>query len=300
MKKIADLIIAAFLFSLGIISRVTNIKLRAKIGEYIGDLFRIINKSRRDITLNNISMAFPEKGNDWHKRIMRESYRNLGITMMELLAFPKFTIEDFHNYIKYENFEIIDEILSRGNGVILLSGHFGNWELIAFTVGIFAGISVTEIVKPQSNSYIDKLLNKYRSLSGNNIVQMSNAARAIVKTLKSNGAVGLLVDQSADWRKDLFVDFFGRSAVTYEAPASLSLKFKTPIIMGFPIRKPDYTYSISLIELKSDDLVDSKESIRILTERHVKILENAIRQNPGLWSWQHKRWKHTPPGKKDE
>jgi KDO2-lipid IV(A) lauroyltransferase len=218
---------------------------------------------------------------------------------MELLAFPKLTIDDFHKYIKYENFELVDEVRARGKGMILLSGHFGNWELIAFTIGLFSGISVTVIVKPQSNKYIDVILNKYRVLRGNHIVYMANAARAILNSLKNNDAVGLLVDQSADWEKDLFVDFFGMPAATYKAPASLSLKLKAPIIMGFPIRQPDYTYKIKLIELKTDDLDDSKESIRILTERHVKVLEDTIRQNPGLWSWQHKRWKHTPPAEND-
>ena len=297
MKKIIDLIFTGFLFSLGTISRILSIKLRANYGEIIGDLFRIISKKRRKITLNNIALSFPEKENKWHKNIMKLSYRNLGITMMELMAFPKLTVDDFHKYIKYENFELIEELKSRGNGIILLSGHFGNWELIAFTVGLFSGISVTVIVKPQSNKYIDKILNKYRSLGGNNMVNMANAARAIVKCLKNNGAIGLLVDQSADWQKDLFVDFFGRTAATYEAPASLSLKYKSPIVMGFPIRQDDYTYKIRLIELKTDDLDDSKESVRILTERHVKVLEDVIRENPGMWSWQHKRWKHTPPVK---
>jgi KDO2-lipid IV(A) lauroyltransferase len=300
MKKIIDLLITAVLYTLGIISRVLNVRLRAKSGELIGDLFRIIGNERKNITLSNISLAFPEKDNNWHKSVMNQSYRNLGITMMELLAFPKLTVEDFHKYVNYENFEIIDEVRSRGKGMILLSGHFGNWEIIAFTIGMFGGFTVTAVVKPQSNSYIDGILNKYRGLSGNQIVFMANAARAIIKALKNNGAVGLLVDQSADWQKDLFVDFFGRPAVTYEAPASLSLKYKVPIIIGFPVRNSDYTYSVRMTELKTDDLDDSKESIRILTERHVKVLEDAIRQNPGLWSWQHKRWKHIPQVKNEK
>ena len=123
---------------------------------------------------------------------------------------------------------------------------------------------------------------------------MFNAARDIINTIQSKGAVAMLVDQSASPTKDVFVDFFGRPAVTYEAPASLALKFKIPIIYGFSVRQEDGTYLVEINELKYDDLKADKDGIKELTKRHVTALENAIRENPDHWVWLHKRWKYDP------
>jgi len=134
-------------------------------------------------------------------------------------------------------------------------------------------------------------------MGGNRIVPMANAARTIFDAIRKKEVIALIVDQSADWEKDIFIDFFGRPAATYEAPAKLSYKFDVPILIGFAVRQPDFTYFVDIIELDRSGLDRSDNPVEELTKRHVKILEDAIRKNPELWAWQHKRWKHTPPEK---
>ncbi len=214
--------------------------------------------------------------------------------MFELMAIPSMTENELKNKIVYENIDLIEEKRKLGKGVILLSGHYGNWELLAYTAGYFTDIPVTIIVKPQRNKTADKILNSYRTHHNNKIVSMYRAARPIVSELRKGNMIALLADQSATKDKDVFVDFFGRPAATYESPASMALRLDAPIVIGFSERQEDGTYRVQLREILYDDIKDSEDAIKILTERHVKALEQQIRKRPELWAWQHKRWKHTP------
>lgn len=277
---------------LGFIGSRFSLKNKAKFGEKIGDLLRIVAPKRQKLCIDNLTKAFPNKSAVEIKTIMVNSFRNLGITLAELTSFPYMKESDFRDLVKYPNIEILKEAYSRGKGLILLSGHFGNWEALAYTAGLFSESDITVIVKHQRNFMADALLNKYRTQGGNKIVDMGASARVIVKCLTTGKAVALLADQSATEDKDLYIDFFGRPAATYKSPAELALKFKSPIIMGFAMRNPDYTYTVNLIELKTDDLNSDAQGIEELTRRHTKVLENAIIQRPELWAWQHNKWKH--------
>ena len=188
---------------------------------------------------------------------------------------------------------LINDYQKKGKGIILLSGHYGNWELLAYCAGLFSGVPALIVVHPLKNPVIDKLLNRYRTRKGNQVVPMDNAAKAIVTTIRKGGVIALLADQSATYDKDIFVDFFGRPAATNEAPASLALRFDIPVLYAFSERQEDGTYWVNLKELKHDDLQNSPEDIREFTKRHVKALEEQIRKIPGQWAWQHRRWKHS-------
>lgn len=288
-----DKIITYFLLLLGIVTNAFGRKSRLAIGKFTGRAMMAIGPDRKKVTRGNLARAFPEKSLNEIKRICRESYENLGITLLELLKLRDLSETELREIVRYENIELINDVHSRGKGLILLSGHFGNWEYLAYTAGLFSGIPVTVIVKPQKNKTSDILLNSYRIKGGNRIVNMYKAAREIISVLGRGEAIALLADQSATKDKDVFVDFFGIPAATYEAPARLSLKFKSPIIMGFAVRQNDGTYRVKLEEINPEDFMDDDDPVIALTSAHVKALENAIRENPGQWAWQHKRWKHT-------
>ncbi len=286
--------ITYLLLLIGWFSSKLSFKSRKRFGEFVGDILRILSKKREQITYDNLKYAFPNQSEVWINNVVKKSYHNLGIVLVETPALKYFSKDYMSKYLKVENIGFIDEVLQRGKGLILMSGHYGNWELMAYGVGLLANIPILIVVKPQQNDFLDKFLNEFRTMKTNSVVPMSKAARKMVSTIKNGKSVALLVDQSADKNKDIYVDFFGRPAATYEAPAVLSLKFKTPIVYAFVVRNEDGTYKLKLSELKTDDLENTKENIRILTERHVKALEDAIREHPYLWTWQHRRWKHQP------
>ncbi|MCX6147560.1 MAG: lysophospholipid acyltransferase family protein [Candidatus Kapabacteria bacterium] len=279
----------------GIISNLLGTNLGIRFGKIVGNVFRIASKKRFNITLDNLSLAFPNLLKNEIEEIAIKSYHNLGITFVEVVQMKNWNKDFIKQKIHFENIEIIEKAIQKGKGVIFLSGHYSNWELLAFSAGIYIENDINVVILNQSSKYIDKYLNEIRTKEGNRVISMDRAARQIVSILSKGEIIALLVDQSATENKDIFVDFFNRPASTYEAPASLALKFNSTIIMGLSVRDQYYNYNVKLIEIDHSDLQNNKEGILELTKRHVKVLEDQIRERPDLWSWQHKRWKHNPP-----
>jgi KDO2-lipid IV(A) lauroyltransferase len=260
----------------------------------ISGLYYKIDKKRRNIALNNIKSSFPKYCDDYIKEIAVESFKNLVLTFFEMFRIPSMSKDDIKEKIKFENLEILKKEIELGNGIIFLSAHYGNWELMSVAGSIWLEKELLIPVKLLKNSIVDKYINGIRTIYGNSVVNMDQAARKIIFTLRNGGALALLGDQSAHENKDIFVDFFGRPALTYEAPAELALKFNIPLWECFPERQADGKYIIRQNKIEYSDLEYSKENVRIVTERHVSILERQIEKNPGQWAWMHNKWKHKP------
>lgn len=266
-------------------------KNKVKIGKVIGQFMMIISPKRKRITLKNIKKSSLNLSLNRYNEIVRGSYENLGITLVELLTIDSYDFHQTNPKIEFKNIELILDAQSRGNGVILLSGHFGNWELLAYSVGVLLNTAIHIVIKYQMNPYTDKYLRNLRQRSGNQLIDMHKAGSTIVKMLKNNGIIAMLADQRAGKNEGLTLDFLGRPASTYKAPATLALKLNSPIIIGYPIRDENNNYKITLQEIDHSDLDDNQEGIETLTKRYLESLERAIIDNPTLWAWQHNRWK---------
>ena len=127
MKKILHLAVTGLLVFIGYISSLLTQKQRVAFGRQIGNFMCIIGKSRVNIALENLQNAFPDKTNDWRRDVMKKSFQNLGIVLVEVAAFKSFKEKDFRNLINYRNHDLLPEFVSRGKGLILISGHFGNF-----------------------------------------------------------------------------------------------------------------------------------------------------------------------------
>ncbi|MCI0706140.1 MAG: lysophospholipid acyltransferase family protein [Ignavibacteriae bacterium] len=262
-------------------------RMGASLGERIYSL-----GFRRSVTLENLRFAYPEKTPLERETIARASYRNVGTALFEFLWFPCLSPERIKELARIENPEVVRAIHGRGKGVILLTAHFGNWELLAIGTPIALGIPASIIVKPQSNPYVDKKINRWRAQCGNIVVPMSKAVREMFRALEAGGIVGIIADQSAP-KENVAIEFFGRNVPTYEGPAVFSLKTGAPIMIGFAIRQPDGTYQSHYEEIPTVDLTEyNEQNVTELTRRHVEITERFIRQYPDHWMWMHKRWKH--------
>lgn len=292
--NISKIILNFTIFLLQKISCSLSFKTRQRLGKIFGSIIKIISPKRTKITTRNLKFVYPEKSKKWISSIVKKSYQNIAITFLELLAMKKFNSKNLHNLIRFNNFHLFTDAYSKGKGVILLSGHFGNWELLAFSAGYFAKVPILIIV--QTQKYGNKYLIESRTCGGNLVVDMGQSSKKVIETLKNGGVVALLADQSASREQGVYVEFFGRKCSTYKSPAELALKFNIPIIMGINNRMSDGTYEVDVQEIDHSDLEYNKESIIELTKRHVQALESAIRKRPDLWAWQHKRWKYQHPG----
>ncbi|MCX8055874.1 MAG: lysophospholipid acyltransferase family protein [Ignavibacteria bacterium] len=283
---------------LGWIASLLPPKFRGHMGMYIGNLLFFISSKRKKIAFHNLRIAFPDKSFDELKKIARKSFQNLSIVFIETAAADFFSEKDIIKLVKINNIELVFQLLSQNKGLIFLSAHYGNWEYAAIAAGIYSKVPINVIVQKQKNKFVNKSITQTRTKFGNNVVPMNNAARQIIQAIRKNEAIAMLVDQSAKFGKDNFIDFFATPALTYDAPAEIALRFRTPIVYGFAFRNVDFTYTIELNELDFSDLSYSKENIKILTRRHVEVLEKQILKAPELWVWEHKRWKHSVDYKK--
>lgn len=261
------------------------------IGKLFGIALILASSKRKKITFDNIKSSSLNKTDGEINKILRESYQNLGITLVELLTIDTYDFNSASAKVQYSNIELITQAKERGNGVILLSGHFGNWELLAYSAGKLLSETIRLVIKYQMNPYTDRYLRNLRQRSGNQLIDMNKAGMSLVKALKHNDLIALLTDQRAGRNEGLLLDFLGRPARVYKAPALLALKFNTPVLVGFAVRDNDNNYKVDLVEIDHTDLEDNAEGVEELTKRYLELLEKAIEKNPGQWAWQHNRWK---------
>lgn len=293
--SVRDTMITTLLRAVGAYSGRRSPSARQALGRTLGQVMMRISARRRDITSTNIIKAFPDMAAADVDAIVRGSYESLGITLAELLAVPSMSADDVASRVDFPGLDALADRIARRQPTVLVSGHYGNWELLAMAAGIKLKHPLTVVVHPQKNASADVILNGYRSTFGNKLVPMREAARTLMRTLQDGGVVAMLADQHANAEKDAWVEFFGRPTPTYEAPAALALRFGAPIVVAFAERQPDGRYVAPIELIPSDDLPATADGVRQLTERHVQALERAIRRNPSMWSWQHRRWRQDQP-----
>lgn len=238
-------------------------------------------------------MCFPEKDEKWKQNILKKCYINLGINLFEILYLPRMHKETLDTFISFEQHHLIVESLRKGHGVFFISGHISNWEITAFSYAkIFRG-KLNVLAKPQSNKFVDRTLNHYREMSGNEIIPTGAPIRNVFEKILRNEIVCFLVDQSAHPVYSVYADFFGHKVATFSGPAKMALKYKTELIFAYGVRNQNYKYFITVEKINYDDIRDyNEENIKILTERINKKLEGVIRENPDQWLWFHRRFKH--------
>lgn len=262
------------------------------LGKTLGQVSYTVLTKRRAITSDNLKNAFPEKSNAELTKITKGVFQNLAISICEFLWFPNLTDERLRKLVKYNNLNIMTDRHKLDRGMIMLSGHFANWELIAFATAHATKIPFTIIVKTQTNKKVDRVINKHRTKYGNRVVAMEQSVREILAALANGGIVAMVADQSAP-KESVFVEFFGRAVATFQGPAIFALRSGAPLQMGILLRQPDFTYEAIIEEIDYSDLKEyNEQNVIELTQRHTALLEKYIRKYPELWMWTHRRWKN--------
>jgi len=291
--KIMDFIVTFILLITSGIAKLISNNNRRRLGSFAGYILLKMSNKRLAIARANLKVAFPNHSLERIDKIAKESYRSLGITLVETLFMHNINKTNVDDYIKFENTELIRNLHSLGRGIIFISGHLGNWELMAYSTPLILDIPVTVVVKEQNNKIANSLLKKRRSITGNKMISMGNAARGLISELRAGKAIALLTDQSVYKGLGARVNFFGVETDTFDAPARLALKLKTPIVIGFPLRQIDGKYKVEAKQVEYNDLNNDDAGVLQLTQRLSDILEETIIRFPEQWAWQHKRWKNT-------
>ena len=241
-----------------------------------------------------MSLCFPDKDDKWKWDVVKGTFINLGINLFELLYFPKLRKDTIEKFVSFQNYDLISNALEEGRGVFFLSGHISNWELTAFAYAKTFRTRLNIIVKSQSNKRVNRKVNQYRELSGNEMIEIGGSLRNIYTLIKKNEIVCFLMDQSANPDYSVYSKFFGINVATFSGPAKIALKNNTEIIFAYSVRNRNYNYIIKIEKIIYDDLNGgaTDENVSILTSRINQKLESSIRENPEQWLWVHRRFKH--------
>ncbi|MDD3730523.1 MAG: lysophospholipid acyltransferase family protein, partial [Endomicrobiaceae bacterium] len=259
------------------------VKAAKKIGLLIAEFAFYFVPVRKKHVIESLTIAFPSKNRKEILKIAKDVYRQFVITVVEFIFFRKMTGEEIKDMYEDSDFKLMEDSLKQGKGAVLLSGHFGNWELLAKSFAQRYPTSV--IVAQQSNPMVDKLMNETRTIKGfNTIYKDSLVFRAVSRALKRNEFVAILADQDAG-RQGVFVPFFGRLASTAKGPAAFALRCGCPIIAAFAVRKPDGKYKTVPVEIKKPEGVEEEKAIEMIMAEYSRILQKQIEEYPPYWFW---------------
>jgi len=264
------------------------------LGSALGRLAYFAGRRERLKTLANLRLAFGrEKGEKEISRIACEAFSNLGKNLAELINFPKINKDNIDTLIEDRGLYKIDKALKKGKGVIVLASHFGNWELLAayLTAKGYRGPVIARRLRFEK---YDMLLNRLRASKNVEVIYRDESPKKILRVLKAGGMIGVLADQDVDSVDGVFVDFFGKSAYTPSAPASLAMATGAVMLPCFLARE-DGKRAFCVEDPIELEITGNKDrDIMVNTQRWSRALESFIRRYPSQWVWMHRRWKTRP------
>ena len=254
------------------------------------------DKRRRNLTVTNLSMAFPEKTSEEIKELSKQVYIELSKTISEILFMfvGKFDIDNAVKNADEAKKKLQDIAQNSTNGVIVITAHFSNWELAAHFLARH-GLPMLAVGREGNNTLIDQHITvPFRNKYGNRATSKGKAMLAMAKVLKKGDTVGLLIDQKTAYQNSVTVNFFDKPATTTTSVAMLKLKFNPLVVPIFIARQSDGMYEMIIdepIEYMADEIDDNEKKIEAMTLKYNQAIEEVIRQYPAQWFWMHNRWR---------
>lgn len=263
----------------------------------IGDLAYRFDRSHRQVALSNVERVFGEALSEQQREeLVRNVFRNFIRVAVELALLPDLLEErGLDQVIQVAGEEHVREAFRSGKGVIVYSAHLGNWEAIA-AVGEPLGMKLHSVGRTMDNPYLDRMLIAHRSRYARSVVPKEGGLRRIVQLLRDGCGVAMLIDQHAG-RDGILVDFLGRPAATFRAPAEIAWKFGLPILGGFGVRvdpSPRFRLEFEPPLWPNPD-ADREEEVRRLTQAMSDRVAHHVRAHPEQWNWLHRRWRDKRP-----
>jgi KDO2-lipid IV(A) lauroyltransferase len=247
---------------------------------------------RRKVTLSNLERHLPQcRMPHMGNRIGRASYINFGMNLAEFARLPLVDEDFIRTNIHLEGLEHLDRALDEGKGAILVTGHFGSWELMGCVL-VRMGYPVKFVVGIQRNPLVQRLMNDLRVSSGIGIIEATSSLK-VLRALKANRFVAMLSDQDAG-RKGVFVDFLGARASTPQGPGRLAVMTGAPVIPGFIVRIDGTRQRIVIEKPIGMEIAGKPPEPEALTQAYSQVIEAYVKQHPEHWLWAHRRWKSRP------
>lgn len=281
----------------GVVALLERLGLRSAsaVGAGIGTLGYRPLAIRREVVERQVRAALPELDRDEVRRIAKASYAHLGRTTTETALLPLYDRERIISlFEEVEGWSIVEERLARGKGLILVTGHLGNWELGGAYLAA-RGVPMQAVARYMANPLFDAYLTRTRERIGMTVVHDDEAVRRVPRALRSGHAVAFLIDQGAVGLASTWVPFFGRLAKTPRGPAVFALRLGAPIVFGAATRQPSGRFRLSFEPIDSTATGNIEADVERIVADYTVVLERWVRRVPEQYFWHHRRWKHQRP-----
>ncbi|MBY0231067.1 MAG: hypothetical protein K2W96_17420 [Gemmataceae bacterium] len=266
------------------------------LARFLGWLAYRVDRRHRRVALENLRHAFPGLDEAGRDRLVRASYEHLMRVAVEMIRMPvalsRGSVERHLEYADPADYDRMVAWVRSGRPLIVLAGHFGNWEMMSYVFGLM-GFRGAVVARRLDNPWLDRFVQGFRRKTGQEVLDKNLDFDRITGVLDRGGFLGLVGDQDAGPR-GMFVDFFGRPASTFKSMALLSLRWSAPVLVfgaarvGDPMRYRLYVADVILPE----EYEGRPDAARLITERHARALETLVRLHPEQYFWLHNRWKH--------
>lgn len=251
-----------------------------------------LDRRHREVALRNLQVAFPDASTAWRRQVARASFEQAGRTIFELMWSPRLVEVALDSVVRMPGLGHVHEALSGGSGVILASGHFGNWEVMGLGMAR-VGIPLVSIARPLDDPALDARLRDLRCATGQRILPKQDAVRGALRALREGSAVAVLMDQNTLKREAVFVPYFGRLAATTPVVAHLHMRTGAPILTAFAVpEEPGYSLVVDPPVTVPDE--DREDAVQAITTAVTGRLEQRVREHPQAWLWMHDRWRERP------
>ncbi len=277
------------------------IGLNLSTARLMGRLWWALSRRHRDRAAGNLRPSLGGRYDERQlRRIARKSFEHFAqLYLVELVMTPRIVDEwSWARYVELDDLgPALRELLS-DRGVILLTGHFGNYELLGYTI-CRLGIPLHAVMRPLDNPLINRYLERSREAGGLTLLYKKGVSAIAGEILDRGGGLCFIADQDAG-RKGLFVDFFGRQASTYKSIGLLAMQKRVPIIVGYAVRtRRGFHYRIAVERIiQPEEWQAADDPLHWITQTFTRALESAIRRWPEQYLWVHRRWKHRPKGER--
>jgi KDO2-lipid IV(A) lauroyltransferase len=264
------------------------------LGQIIGRTVYSFDKKHREIALKNLHIAFGEKKTIAEKkRIAQSSFEHFGKALFDIIKFSSLPEEKRETLCSIDGEEYIRNALDRGKGALILTAHYGNWELGISPLSTLGDFLV--IARALDNIRLENELLAIREGFGAKVIYKQHATRPTLRALKENKLVAILIDQNVLHYQAIFVEFFGKLAGTTPALATFHLRTGAPIFPVFCLPTPSGGYHVQVMEgMEFSPSGDHSADVQRITQECTKIIEDQIRDKPEFWLWFHDRWRTQP------
>jgi KDO2-lipid IV(A) lauroyltransferase len=259
-----------------------------------------LDRRHRRVAEENLSHAFPGVYDDQQRdQMVRAVYRHFCTLLMEIMHLPRMLhANNWRHYLELVGGDKTVAALLSGRPLLIVTGHFGNWEMAGFALGLF-GFTTHAIARPLDNPYLDDFLRRFRERTGQKVLAKHGDFEEMQNLLAAKGVLATLADQDAGQR-GVFVPFFNRPASTHKAVALLALEYNVPLLVtGTPKVGEPMRYQVIAEELiLPEEYRDRPNAVAAITQRYTAALERLVRRHPEQYFWLHRRWKHQPATRK--